>query len=324
MKRLFPLFLIVLWTAMVFAGCKRSQPLDENLPLPPVGDSGLSSGSYIQAEYGFSLPIPKGFGSYAPDQEDQPAEEFDEWIRFMDTKKDTVVRLFTEDLEQDRGFSESDAKKAMGEVFTSGEYEVKTVGKTLVWPVGKERWIVVPYDLKDKYKKEWRTWVCALARKDFVVWVRATLPLAQAQKGSGDSLVSAMKDCLCQVKWYQPVGPRGISLEHYELQKFDTDFIKALESGNVSRTLAFFDETTLSRFQWADRYKTLSAPVEGKGNSGPAVLKVQDAGLVINGKTAAIYFNFQNGKQAPVRLGFRLSKEGRSWNIISVEKTDKH
>jgi hypothetical protein len=46
--------------------------------------------------------------------------------------------------------------------------------------------------------------------------------------------------------------------------------------------------------------------------------------LVINGKTAAIYFTFQNGKQTPVRLGFRLSKEGRSWNIISVEKIDKH
>jgi hypothetical protein len=156
-----------------------------------------------------------------------------------------------------------------------------------------------------------------------VLWVRATLPLAQAQKGPGDSLTAVLKTCLSQVKWYQPVGPRGISLEHYELQKFDADFIKSLESGSVSKTLAFFDETSPARFQWSDRYKVLLAPPEGKGNSGPAVLKVQDAGLVINGKTAAIYFNFQNGKQTPVRLGFRLLKEGRSWNVVAVEKIDK-
>lgn len=324
MKRLFPLALLVLLAVMVSAGCKGSLPKDENLPLPPVGDSGLSNGCYFQAEYGFALPVPKGYGSYAPNQEDQPAEDFDEWIEFMDAKKEAVVRIFTEDLEQDRRFSESDLKKSISEVFASGDYQVEAVGKTLEWPAGKDRWIVIPYDLKDKVKKETRTWVCALARNDFVLWVRATLPLTQALKGPGDSLAAVLKACLIQVKWYQPVGPRGISLEHYELQKFDADFIKALESGSISKTLSFFDETSPARFQWSDRYKMLLAPPEGKENAEPAVLKAQDAGLVINGKTAAIYFTFQNGKQTPVRLGFRLSKEGRSWNIISVEKIDKH
>lgn len=113
MKRLFPLALLVLLAVMVSAGCKGSLPKDENLPLPPVGDSGLSNGCYFQAEYGFALPVPKGYGSYAPNQEDQPAEDFDEWIEFMDAKKEAVVRIFTEDLEQDRRFSESDLKKSI-------------------------------------------------------------------------------------------------------------------------------------------------------------------------------------------------------------------
>jgi len=324
LKRWVPFTLFILLAVVIASGCKKTHPKDEVLPLPPVGDSGLSGGWYIQAEYGFAIPVPKGYGSYAPNLEDQPAEDFDEWIRFMDTKKEAIVRLLTEDVGQDRSFSENDLKKEVGEVFASGEYQVEGVGKTLVWPVAKDRWTVVPYDLKDKSKKEWRTWVCALARTDYIVWVRATLPLAQAQKGPGDKLVTTLKDCLSQAKWYQPVGPRGISLEHYELQKFDVDFIQALESGSVNRTLTFFDETSPARYQWLDRYKQLIAPVEGKGNSETSALKAQDAGLVINGKTAAIYFNIQRGNQAPVRLGFRLSKEDRSWSIVSIDKTEKH
>jgi hypothetical protein len=323
MKRPLTLVLFLALATILAAGCKHSQPKEESLPLPPVGDSGLANGWYVQAEYGFALPVPKGYGSYAPNLEDQPAEEFDEWIRFMDAKKESIIRLFSEDREIDGRFTEADLKKEIGEVFTSGDYQVEGTGKTLEWYVGKEHWIVVPYDLKDKVKKTWRTWVCAIGKQDYVVWVRATLPRDQAQKGAGDKLLSTLKDCLSQVKWYQPVGPRGISLEHFELQKFDSDFIAALESGSVAKTLTFFDETSPARYQWADRYKMLTAPVEGKGNS-PDALKAVDAGLVIDGKRASAYFNLKRGNQELAKLGFHLSKEDRSWSIVSVERIDKH
>jgi len=322
MKRLMTLCLLLSWVCVLATGCRPPYVPEEKLPLPPVGDSGLQNGVYHQTEYGFALPVPKGYGIFAPNQEDLNAAEFDEWVRLMDAKRDYTIRVMTQETEVGRRFSESEMKKSIEAVFASGQYEVLKTGKTLTWPVDKAHWTVIPYDLKDKGKKELRVWVCAIPRKDFVLWARGTVTGSTPPAGAEEKLLTALKGSLTGVKWYMPIGARGISLQFYELQKFDADLLKALESGVVAKTLRFFDETSPIRFQWADRYRKIVAPAEGKGNTA-VVLKVKDAGLVINGKKAAIYYDLQNGDQAPVRVGFRLTKEDRAWNIVGLEKTDK-
>lgn len=324
MKRsvLFLLPAILVFSAVF--GCRFHRHTEESLPLPPAGDSGLVNGCYLQAEYGFSVPVPKGYVTYAPNPDDQAADDFDEWIRFADTKKEVMTRLMTQDLPDDGKLSTSDLKKTVEKVFEEGDYQVTGVGRTLQWSAGDDRWTVIPYDLKDAVKKEWRTWACALQHRDFIIWVRATLPLASAGKGAGDQVLASLKESLSATKWYCPVGSRGISLEHYELQKFDADFTKALASGSVNRTLAYFDETSPARYQWVDRFRKIlggAEPKGGEGADGPATLIVRGAGMVINGKHASIFYTIQKGKEN-TKVGFRLSRESR-WNIVGLERTER-
>jgi hypothetical protein len=287
--------------------CRKTLRTEETLPLPPVGDSGVADGWYVQAEYGFALPVPKGYGVFAPNSDEIAPDDFDEWVRFTDAKHEVVFRIMTQLREAGKAFTTTELRASVGRVFENGEYQVLQEGKPTEWTAGKDRWRMVPYDLEDKVKKVWRTWVCALGRGDYVLWVRVTMPLASAKGPKGEKMPDLLKENLAQVRWYRPVGSRGISLEQYELTQFNRDFLAALESGSVARTLKFFEETSPARFEWSDTYKKLSAP-EGKGNTRPAELKAEPAGLVINGKDATAYFLLAKKGAEPQRLGFKLSK----------------
>jgi hypothetical protein len=115
------------------------------------------------------------------------------------------------------------------------------------------------------------------------------------------------------------VGPRGISLEQFELTKFTTDFKAALESGSVTKTLTFFDDTSAERIPWVDWYKTI-AGVDAKGNASEGALKAEVAGLVINGSTASVYYTLETKGAAPQKVGFKVSKSDGDWQIVSREK----
>jgi len=313
------LVLILLVLALDLAGCGRSKLLPEaQQALPPVGDSGVADGWYYQTEYGFALPIEKPFGAYAPEPDDLDAEELDEWVRFMDVKHGSWIKIMTQPTDPTVRYKVDDLEKTMASILDSADYKVQGTGKKIGWKAGSDEWTVVPYDLQDRVQKQWRTWACVMQHGDFVVWARATLPRKDADGPPGSKFIETVRATLTQIKWYEPIGPRGISLENYELKNFNDGFLAALESGRVDKTLTYFDETSPARLAWTDWYRK-QVPAEAKGNSLAVGLKAQTAGLVIDGKKATAFFLLGKYGQAPTKLGFRLTKDEGSWKIVAQE-----
>ncbi len=309
-----PLVLLVMGM-ILFSGCRKAPPPEVSLPLPPVGESGASRGWYVQAEYGFSFPIPKGFGVYAPSADDITSEDFDEWARITDTKRDITLRVMTQLREPGRPFGVSDLRSAVRPIFEKAGWKIILEGKPDHWEKDGSRWAMVPYDLKDPDKREWRVWACALPKKDYILWVRTQTPLSAAKGSAGEERVTLTRETLLAAKWYRPVGPRGISLEQYELTQFNKAFIAALESGAVYGTLRYFDDTSPARFEWTKWYRQLAGP-EPKGNTPSAGLTAESTGLVINGKEASVFYTLTKNGGEPQRLGFKLSKTEGSWRVV--------
>jgi len=304
---------------LLLAGCGKKEPYKEmDLPLPPMADTGVEEGSFHQVDYGLGFPAPTKwlFMKVVGDQ------EADEVARFTDKSRESYLRLFVRHADPDQRFSPKDWFGAKEKDWVEKEYKVKKRedGRDLsAGPSGA--WSSSLFHLTDPQRADWtvREWV--LPKDDLLIGARISMPARIADKAEGKALLDSAEASLSKIAWFMPIGPRGISLERYELKHFTERFCKALESGSLMRTSVFFDEMYPGRGRWAKWY-------EGAVGDKPAQnsLKAELSGLIINGDLATASFTLARtppGAKEPVRTPckFQLSKKEGSWEIVaSLEK----
>ncbi len=311
--------LIVLLAGLTLAtaACRKSaEDARRDLPLPPIGDSGVANGVYYQTEYGFSIPAPARWFTFAG------GEDLDELVRFSDPERrlnaGVHARWRYPKERSDAGAWFAEAEK---------EYEKKGVkaerkSKPEEWPAGPSRWTALTYALKDDLDREWVDTLCVLHRDDLVVWAHLVLSKRDAAGPKGPKLLAAMKESLGGIAWYRPIGPRGISLEHYELLRFSQSFIEACEDRSTLKVVRFLDDASPDREKWIAWYKKIAAPFPKDGKD-QAALSVQPKGMVIQEKEATLAFEFVR-TEAEVEtmretLAFRLTKAEGNWEIERFE-----
>lgn len=300
-----------LWSGI---GCgSKPHYSQSNLPLPPSEDSGIQNGEFLQAQYGFAIPVPAKW-KYLILSEDQ---EVDEVARFADPQTILVARFAVQLLPADQAFSAKDWSSSVDKDLVAKQFQVKSKENRKEWKTqGNEKWISQTFHVLDVKQKGWVDTEWVLNQGDYLVLVHATLPEDKAASEEGGGLSKALEGSLTQIHWYTPIGPRGISPERYELQAFTDGFQKALESGAVEKTYLFFDDLYPARAEWATWYKQILNGKDLKALN----LKASLGGLVINGENATasfvlIFSNPVTGKPQKLERSFKLSKKERTWKI---------
>jgi len=303
-------------------GCEKKPHFTQStLPLPPSEDSGIQNGEYLQAQYGFAIPVPAKW-KYLMLSEDQ---EVDEVARFTDPQTILVARFAVQLLPADQAFSPKDWSAAVDKDLLARQFQVKTKEGRQEWKTqGTERWISQAFHVLDVKQKSWLDTEWVLNRGDFLLLVHSTLPEDKATTDIGKKTSTALEGALTQIHWYTPIGPRGISPERYELQAFTEGFQQALESGSLEKTYLFFDDLYPARAEWAAWYhQALSGKTPKTIN-----LKASLGGLIINGEnaTASFVLNLTNpatGKPQKLERSFKLSKKEKTWKITAPEVKGK-
>jgi hypothetical protein len=314
----FPSCLRVFVLAVIFAfcGCKSKPHYSEiKLPLPPVADSGVADGQYIQTEYGFGFPLPPKWRqlSLSVDQ------EVDEVARFGDPGQEMIVRVSIQLLNPTQKFSKKSWAESSESELKSRQFVIHSTDKTQEWKTGDSRsWVVVSYHLRDHRGDECVDQEWAINNGDFLVAAHVTLLEETADTEKGKKLFKALADNLSQIHWYMPLGSRGISIERYELEHFTDDFCRALESCSPARVGSYFSDLYPEKMKWNDWYKGL---ILSKDKS-PAELKAELTGLVINedNSTATASFTITKKDKAASRpekfeRNFLLSKPEGNWKV---------
>jgi hypothetical protein len=306
------LLALVLFTG----GCKNEPPYQQiRLPLPPTVDNRIVEGQYVQADYGFGISLPPKWilVRYSEDQ------DLDEVARFTDERGFLTARLGVEELRKDQKFSlrvfESDLEKDLtAQQLTVVKKEKPSNLKT----VSGDTWWAFSNRAKDARAKEWqdRQWV--LNRGDLLIAVRVTLPASQADSDKGRKFLKEIEGGLPQIKWYTPIGPRGISIDRYELQRFTEAFGQALVSRSPVKVNAFFNDMYPAKRNWDAWYNELIAADDPKSFELEASL----TGLIIKGDDATASFVIarkNRGEEKPHKFdkAFHLSKREGSWKILS-------
>lgn len=301
--------------ALALAGC-RSHPkfTESTLPLPPGLDSGIYDGQYVQVDYGFGFPAPPKW-YYIKLSADQ---EVDEVGRFNDPDHEMILRISVQLRDPSDKFSsktwadnaEQDLKNHQFKIKKREalkEYKTKDSGN----------WSVVPFQLTDPRSGEWSDQEWVLPKDDLLVGIHATLPARVAMTEKGKKLFKAVEASVTQIHWYTPIGPRGISVERFELQHFTEGFREALESRSLAKSGAYFDEMYPERAKWNLWYQQLVA-----GDPKTYELKAELSGLVINGDFAAASFTVtrkdkDGAKPQKYEKSFKLSKKEGHWEIVA-------
>ncbi len=309
-KKVFLLALLVL----VGADCHSKSKESQKLPLPPVSDSGLVNGEFLQTDYGFAIPVPAHW-SLLRLSEDQ---EVDEAARLSDPGQDLIARVTVHLLDKTQDFSLSDWDAQCLQSFKDRQLDLVKKGKSdkVECPDGSV-WNVQNYRVSDRSKIGWLDQEWALRRDDLLLWTHVSLDQQTADSAKGKKLLEALQASLSKTHWYEAIGERGISLDLYELDHFTDSLGADLQRGNSIRVNSYFDDLYPGKPQWDAWYQKFMSDVP----SG-ADLKVEMTGMIINGEQATVLFTFtkkekSGGPAQKVEKGFKLSKKDGSWKIVA-------
>ena len=297
------------------AGCgPRSHVTENQLPLPPVSDSGLWNGDFIDVDYGFAIPVPAHW-SLLRLSEDQ---EVDEVARFSDPGHELIARVTVHLLDSSQAFSLKEWEGQCEQELQDNQLSLIKKGDSDDWDAGDgSSWAIQNYRVADKSNEAWLDQEAVLHRADLLIWVHTSLNQATADTPQGQKLLKTLQAGLTKIHWYTPIGERGISLELYELDHFTANFRNDLEGRSTARLTPYFDDLYPRKPQWDAWYQQLVSDVPDK-----ASLTVELSGLVINGETATAVFSFTKKMKAggPVQKlekSFVLSKKDGSWKIAA-------
>jgi hypothetical protein len=286
--------------------------MGEALPLPPSVESGVYDGQYIQADYGFGIPLPSKWVWIRLSAE----QEVDEVARISDPHRDLLVRLTV----QNRTGTDKLTEKAWAEKASQDLqdhlFKVVKKEKTQEWKTsGQERWLSAGFQVTDSHG--WVTQEWALERGDLLIGAHSMLPAEGSGTEAGKKVLKEMEGALTQVHWFTPIGPRGISIERFELGQFTEGFRAALESRSLVRVNGYLDELFPDRSKWNAWYQQLIV-----GDPKSFELKAETGGLVINGDYAAATFtvtrrDVKDDKPKKFDRNFKLSKKEGAWKITA-------
>jgi hypothetical protein len=306
---------LVLTLPLLFGCHSKVRYVENRLPLPPSADTGVVGGQFIQADYGFGFPFPAKW-IYLKLSADQ---EVDEVARFCDSTKTLVVRLSVQLLGPDEKYSPESFRTEAEDGFKARQLTVLKGPRSTDWktPEGSS-WTAYSYRVLDPGKKEWQEEEWCMNREDMLLSVHTTLPKQDADSEKGKKFLKEMAGALAQIRWYTPIGVRGISNERYELQFFNEGFRQALESRSLAKTLSYFDEMYPQRAQWTAFYQQLVSSPDPKSLE----LKAELSGLVINGDYATASFTITRsgkGDSRPKKIerAFSLSRKEGHWEILA-------
>ncbi len=316
---LWKLGLVVLAVFFTF-GCKsKSKWNEKNLPLPPGADSGLYDGQFVQTDYGFGFPLPSKWLYVRLSAE----QEVDEVARFSDADHEMIARISVQVMGDPAGFSKKSWQDASEQDLENHQFKVRKKEPVQEWKTADAGpWIEVPYRVMDARGEEWADEEWALNKGDILIGAHVLMPGDAAGTDKGKKFIKSLQGALTQIHWYMPIGPRGISIDRFELQHFTEDFCRALESRSTAKMGAYFDDMYPDRSKWNEWYQKAVA-----GEPGSFELKASLSGLVINGDDATATFTLtrlDKGDSHPKKSdrSFKLSKKEGSWKIMySVDKS---
>ncbi len=307
-----PTFLFVL--ALVFSGCKPKSKFPEaNLPLPPGADSGVYAGQYIQTDYGFGFPLPPKWQWLRLSAE----QEVDEVARFADPTGDMMARISVQLLGEGQALSKKGWEESSEKDLENHQFKIQKEDPAQEWKTEDSGpWVEIPYRVTDGRGADWFDEEWALGKGDLLIGVHALVPGNEAGGEGGRKFLKSLEGALTQIHWYRPIGPRGISLDRYQLQQFTEGFCGALESRSASRAGDYFDDMFPDRTKWDTWYQQAVA-----GDPQTFQLKAELSGLVINGDLATATFALtrKNTGSAAQKFdkSFSLSKKEGSWKIMA-------
>ena len=310
----------MLFVALVFSGCRSKARFGENnLPLPPGADTGLYDGQFVQTDYGFGFPMPSKWLYLRLSAE----QEVDEVARFSDPDREIIARVSVQVVGDSQTLSKKSWQDASQQDLENHLFKVKRKDSIQEWKTTDSGpWIEVPYWVTDPRGDEWSAEEWALNKGDLLIGVHVLMPSDTAGTDKGKKFLKSLEGALTQIHWYMPIGPRGISIDRFELQHFTEDFCRALESRSASKVTAFFNDMYPDRTKWNDWYQKAVT-----GDPKTFELKATLSGLVINGDDATATFTLarqDKGDSHPKKSdrSFKLSKKEGSWKIMaSLDKT---
>jgi hypothetical protein len=298
-----------------FAGCRGKSKIDGALPLPPSADSGVYDGQFIQTDYGFAISLPPKWVWVRLSSE----QEVDEVARFSDPTRDLMVRVSVQIKGDDQALTKKSWEQAASQDLKNHQFTLQKMDSPEEWKTGDSGpWIEVPFRMTDPRGDRWADQEWALNRGDLWVVAHATLPQATADSESGRKIFKSLEGALTQIHWLTPIGPRGISVERFELQHFTEGFRSSLESGSLAKTSPYFDDMYPDRSKWNAWYQQAVS-----GDPKSFELKAELSGLVINGDYAAASFTLDRKDKNDSHSGkfernFKLSKKEGSWKITAT------
>ena len=298
-----------------FAGCKAKSKFAENtLPLPPAADSGVYDGQFIQTDYGFAFPLPPKLNWLRLSAE----QEVDEVARFADNSQSFLVRVSVQVIGGSQTFSKKQWEDDSELDLKNHLFKIEKKDSPQEWKtVDSGPWIEVPYLLSDSRGGSWNDQEWALNKGDLLIGVHAMMPQDIADSDAGKKFFKSLPGVLSQIHWYRPIGPRGISIDRFELGQFTESFRSALESRSALKVGAYFDDMYPDRTKWNNWYQQAVS-----GDPKTFELSAELSGLVINGDYATASFiltrkDKDDSHSGKFEKNFKLSKKEGAWKITA-------
>jgi hypothetical protein len=303
----------VIAVLFLFSGCRaKSKFIENTLPLPPAADTGLYDGQFIQTDYGFAFPMPPKWNWLRLSAE----QEVDEVARFADNSRNLLVRISVQIVGDSQSLTKKGWQDAAAQDLKNHLFKIQKMDSIQEWKTeDSEPWIEAPFLLSDSRGGSWIDQEWALNKGDLLIGVHAIMPEEFADSDAGKKLFKDLKGALPQLHWYTPIGPRGISIDRFELRQFTEDFRAALESRSRAKVGAYFDDMYPDRAKWNDWYSQAV-----KGDPKSFELKAELSGLVINGDYAAASFvltRMDGSQSQKFEKNFNLSKKEGAWKITA-------
>ena len=305
---------VIAFVIFSFAGCKSKSKMGEgNLPMPPGADSGVYEGQFIQTDYGFGFPMPPKWLYLRLSAE----QEVDEVARFSDPTRDMIARITV----QLMGSAQSFDRKGWGDMaqqdLTNHQFKVQKREAAQEWKTEDSGpWVEVPFHVMDSHGGEWADQEWALNKGDLLIGVHTLVPLDDSATENGKKFLKSLEGALTQIRWYTPIGPRGVSIERFELRHFTEGFCQALESHSVVKVDSYLDDMYPDRTKLNTWYQQAVS-----GDTQSFNLKAELSGLVINGDYATAVFSLSRKNKdthdQKFEKDFKLSKKEGSWKITA-------